>query len=409
MLILSEEDVKAVLTMDTCVEAIEAAYRLYAMGEAVQVPRNELEIFSEGDYSKGIPALQEGTTKDYPMVRHAAQGLPGPYFFSLKTMSGAVPKGGPFPFGCGALRLNVDILSNTRSIDGTLRRQQIPAAPGGRFCGQVHLWRTDNAEPICMMPDSYIEAMRVGATNAIAAKYLARADASTYGLIGSGLQAETQLLGISQVRSLKQVKVWSPTKDHREAFARKWSQTLSLDVTAVSSFDEALENSDMVGAATNSMEPVFRDKSVIRRGAFITVANTFNMSKEFFEACDIRVVHNNRTAWPADRTKLVFTPQEARRFISYWVTESVAKEDPLLKLFQDSWLNKIETERIAWLGDVIVGRVRRTSPGQTAAFINNVGIGLQFAAVGVKVFEKAVAEGVGRQVPTEWFTEEIQG
>ena len=80
-----------------------------------------------------------------------------------------------------------------------------------------------------MMPDSYIEAMRVGATNAIAAKYLAVAGECVYGLIGSGLQAETQLQGMAQVRSLKKVKVWSPTREHREAFAAKWSSVLGLE------------------------------------------------------------------------------------------------------------------------------------------------------------------------------------
>ncbi|MCZ6860975.1 MAG: hypothetical protein O7I42_12000, partial [Alphaproteobacteria bacterium] len=128
MHIFNNEDIKNALTMRASIDALEEAYRQYAAGEAVMVPRNDLETICEGDYSKGLPDPigNDPRQETSPMFRHAMRGLPGPYFFLLKTMSAAVKKGGPIEIGCAALRLNADILSDTDTIDGSLRRQRIP-------------------------------------------------------------------------------------------------------------------------------------------------------------------------------------------------------------------------------------------------------------------------------------------
>jgi ornithine cyclodeaminase/alanine dehydrogenase-like protein (mu-crystallin family) len=60
------------------------------------------------------------------------------------------------------------------------------------------------------------------------------------------------------------------------------------------------------------------------------------------------------------------------------------------------------------IGELIAGTATgRTSPHQTSCFLNLTGIGLQFAAAGAALYRAACAAGRGRQLPTEWFTEDV--
>ena len=85
------------------------------------------------------------------------------------------------------------------------------------------LFDMDTCEILAMMDDHHISTMRVGATSAVASKYLARKDAKVLGLLGSGEQARTQVTAHLSVRPLTKVKVYSPTKENREKFAREMS------------------------------------------------------------------------------------------------------------------------------------------------------------------------------------------
>jgi ornithine cyclodeaminase/alanine dehydrogenase-like protein (mu-crystallin family) len=260
------------------------------------------------------------------------------------------------------------------------------------------------------MPDSYIESFRVGATNSIAAKYLARRDASVYGLLGSGQMAWAQLRGMAKVRRLSLVKVFSPTRENREAFAQKWRGELDLNVQAVESVEEAVTGSDIVGIATNSMVPVVTDPSLLKEGAFITSINAFDLDQKVFEACEIRSFFANKITWPEDRTKNWFTPLDARMQWTQWVSEDMKDTYPLHKKLHHHWANDPTiVEACPWIGDLIAGRVKRENDSERACFINNIGLGLQFAAVGVKAYEAARAQGLGRDLPIDWFTQETHG
>jgi ornithine cyclodeaminase/alanine dehydrogenase-like protein (mu-crystallin family) len=91
----------------------------------------------------------------------------------------------------------------------------------------------------------------------IGAKYLARKNSSRVAVFGSRVHAETQLKAAAAVRTLTQVKVFSPTEVRRRAFAEKMSRELAIEINAASSPEEALEGADIVITATNSRRPVF--------------------------------------------------------------------------------------------------------------------------------------------------------
>ena len=88
--------------------------------------------------------------------------------YALKSMDGVIPK-----FGVGAVRINSDILTFPES-GGQMRRVKMPAAPGDRYVGLVLLFSTHDGAPLLICPDGVMQRMRVGATSAVAAKYMAK-------------------------------------------------------------------------------------------------------------------------------------------------------------------------------------------------------------------------------------------
>jgi ornithine cyclodeaminase/alanine dehydrogenase-like protein (mu-crystallin family) len=100
---------------------------------------------------------------------------------------------------------------------------------------------------LALMDYGVLNSIRVGATAGVAARWLAPEDTATVGLLGSGWQAPTQLSALrAALPALQRVRVFSPTREHREAFARRMSTTLEMQVDAVSSAEEAIREADVV-------------------------------------------------------------------------------------------------------------------------------------------------------------------
>ena len=223
-LILSNEDIEPLLPMDELVPVLEDAYRELAEGRGGNRLRSDI--------------VTPTTLRD--------DGL-----YALKSMDGVIPK-----FGVGAIRINSDILTFPQH-GNEMRRVKVPAAPGNRYVGLVLLFSTHNGEPLAIMPDGVMQRARVGATNAIAAKYLAREDAGTLAVLGSGWQAGAQVTAHDAVRTLDDVRVYSPNKEHRVAFAAEMSEAIGKEVRPCASGEEACKGADMVACATNAVMPVF--------------------------------------------------------------------------------------------------------------------------------------------------------
>src|SRR5207302_3539629 len=92
--------------------------------------------------------------------------------------------------------------------------------------------------------------------------YLARATAHTVGMLGTGWQAGAQLMAICAVREITSVRCFSPNRERCDAFARDMSEKLSIEVTAVSQPEEAINSADVVMCASNSLDPIFFERSI---------------------------------------------------------------------------------------------------------------------------------------------------
>src|ERR1700754_3670761 len=142
-LILSNEEIEQVLVMPDCIDVLEETYLELAEGRGLSRRRS--------DCLAPTPRLDA--------------------VYGLKSMDGVAPS-----LGYSAVRINSDIITWPRS-GSHRRRVKVPAAPNRRYSGLILLFSTANGAPLAIMPDGVVQRMRVGATNGLAAKHMARKDA----------------------------------------------------------------------------------------------------------------------------------------------------------------------------------------------------------------------------------------
>lgn len=353
-LLLSNAEVAELLPMSECLAALEHAYRELAAGRGVN--RRRSDTFSRTSRHDGL--------------------------YSLKSMDGIAPS-----LGVGAVRINSDIVTWPER-SGNVRREKVPAAPGGRWVGLVLLFSSETGEPLAIFPDGYLQRLRVGATNGLAAKYLAREDARTVGLLGSGWQASGQLMSIVAVRSIEKVRCYSTSAENREAFAVRMGRELGVEIEPVASADEALRGADVVLCATNSIEHVLFERYV-EPGMHLSSIKRPEIESAAIRRADRVVVHTHE--------------EKPMQFLAAGVQVPEAGEGKGWDLGAD-----LDFRSLPELKDLVAGSVQgRTNPAQVTCFLNNIGMGFQFAAAGAAVYRKAKEQGAGRELPTEWFTEDV--
>ena len=261
MLILSNEEIESFLTINSCIDALTKAYRSWHGGTAINRPRTDLVLPSPNE--SGVYAFKsmEAGLADPPIV---------------------------------AMRINSDII-RWRQDRGRVLKTKIPAAPGDKYVGLVMLFSTENGEPLAIFPDGVVQRMRVASSSALAARYLARRDASTLALFGSGWQAGSHLPAMCAVRPITRVKVYSPTKTNREAFASAMAQRVSAEVIPVESAEEAARGADIIAATTNSLSRVVNHEWV-RPGIHLTCVRVPELGDETIRKVDRLVIHAHQHA-----------------------------------------------------------------------------------------------------------------
>jgi ornithine cyclodeaminase/alanine dehydrogenase-like protein (mu-crystallin family) len=354
-LILSNDDVEKLLTMPDCVEALEQAYKELAFGRGITRQRSDC----------------------IAPTSHAPDAV-----YGLKSMDGVVPA-----LGVGAIRINSDIVTNPR-IGNTQRRVKVPAAPGNRYVGLVLLFSTANGEPLAIFPDGVLQHIRVGATNGLGVKYMARKDSRVLGLLGSGWQAETQLTAALAVRDIKEVRCYSPTKENREAFATRMSDVTGVDVRPVDHPEDAVRGADIAMCGSNSIDPIFF-KDWIEPGMHLSSIKKPEIDPAAIKAADRVAVHTHDTA-----PILVVAEGAPFQEESKGRAWNAAKD--------------LDFSRFPTIADLIVGRAKgREGEKEVTCFLNNLGLGFQFAAAGAVIYKRAVEQGAGHDLPTDWFTETV--
>jgi ornithine cyclodeaminase/alanine dehydrogenase-like protein (mu-crystallin family) len=364
MLILNNDEIETLLSMDSCIEVLDKAYRQLANGEAVNRPRTDLYL-------------------PFPETS-------GVYVF--KSM-----EAGLFDPKVVALRLNSDVI-RWEDRGGRIVKDKLPKAPGGKWVGLVLLFSAETGEPLAIFPDGVIQAFRVAASSALAARYLARPDVNRLGVFGSGWQARAHVEAFCNVRSFEKVLVFSPTRENRESFALEMANRVGLPVEPCAEAAQVAEQAQVLVAATNTITRVIPPEWV-KPGVHFTCVKTSELGDDTIARADRVVIHTRKIAPENYIAGLGDEKVEAHDPIDFL---TAADKQAVSRPKAPSWIHAPE------LKDVVAGKLAgRTRPDESTCFVNNIGLGVQFAAVGSAVYEDAKTQGLGREIPTEWFLESV--
>jgi len=349
-LMLNNEEIEQALNLKDCLSALERAYLELAAGRAVD--RQTTHVY--------LPhSLPDAT-------------------FSFKSVEGGVRE-----LGVLALRLTSDIVKEEKR-EGSVRLEKLPLAGKGRFLGLVQLFSLETGELLAIMPDGVIQQARVGLTSALGATVLSRKDSRVLGLIGSGGQARAHVRALRLVRPIEQVKVYSPNAERRECFARETERETGLSVKAVGSAEEATRGSDIVCSATSSSRPVL-EAAWLGPGTHYNAIREFEVDEAVFEKADVVAIHT--------------------RFggIEHYLPPGVENLPGVRREKLRDW------SRYPDIGDLLSRKTPgRTSDRELTFFLNNMGTGVQFATLGYSIYRDAREKGLGREVPTDWFLQDIK-
>jgi ornithine cyclodeaminase/alanine dehydrogenase-like protein (mu-crystallin family) len=350
-LILSNQDVQQALTVNECLNVMEESYREQAAGRAVNRPTCHTYLSH---------ALPQST-------------------YSFKSVDGGVGK-----FGVLALRVTSDVVQE-QHVSNSVRLEKLPLAGKGRFVGLVELFSAETGELLAIMPDGLIQQTRVGVTSALGMKFMARKNSKVLGLIGSGGQARAHYRFMTSVMPIEKVKVFSPNAKNRERFAGEMSQETGVPGAAVESAEDAVKDVDVICTATNSSRPVLK-LEWLRPGMHYNSIREFETDLVALDKYDIVAIHTQFGG------------------IMHYQPPGVIEDMPGVRREKPR-----DWSRYPELCDLIAGKARsRTDDNEITFFLNNVGTGVQFAAMGYCAYKGAKAKGLGHEIPTDWFLQDIK-
>lgn len=323
--ILGAEDTRRALPMGETIEAMKHAFGQLSAGTASVPPRSHIDVDDAEGVSLFMPALLADTDD-----------------LALKVVS-------VFP-------------ANIKRGLPTIHALVVVLDP-------------ETGIPIALIEGGTLTAIRTGAGSGAATDLLARSVARRVAILGSGVQARTQLEAVCSVRAIESVSIFSPDSDHSRAFAdetvaKPWAPAT---ITLAENASDAIADADVICTATTSTTPVF-DGSDLKRGAHINAIGSFTPTVQEVESAVV------------ERSLLIVDSREA----------ALAETGDLIIPIQEGRISEDHIQ--AELGDI----VNRDHPGRTDAdqitLYKSVGIAVQDAAAAGLALRRAEQLGLGRLV-----------
>lgn len=321
--LLTEQQVQSLLPMGDLITAMESALARFSAGEVLQPVRTVLTV---------------GPTKAY---------------------FGLMPAYVPNPGSLGAKLVTVFADNPTRQLPSHL--------------AAILLLDPETGSLQALMDGRFITEARTAAVSAVSARFLAKRDASTLAIIGSGVQARSHLEAFAEVRQLKDVRVWSPQARSRDRFVGDMSGHVTATVRATATAEDAVRGADLIVLATASKTPVI-ENAWVGPGAHIVSVG----------ACrpDQREMDPSLVA----RARLYVDSRAAAVVESGDVVMGVAAG-----LFSHSHIR-------GELGELVLGRVEgRAAEGDVTIF-KSLGMAVEDVVAADLVFRRAVETGAGTEL-----------
>jgi len=313
---LNEADVRRLLTMPMAMEAVEEISRKQATGRAILHPRRRFELPSGGGFFH--------------------------YMAAMDTEAGFIA------------------MKQYTYVKGTLR-----------FL--VPLYEIATGALLALIEADFLGQQRTGAASGVATKFLARKDARTAAIIGTGGQAKTQLEAIAAARKLESVRVYGRDPERRKAFCEEMSHRLGIPVHPADSGHEAVRGADIINTATTSAKPVL-DGVDIAEGAHINAIGANHAHKRELDDAAI------------SRAEAIFVDS---------IAQSEQEAGDLIVPFQQQ---PQKWHLVKELHQLVDGQVSgRTSEKQITLFKSN-GIATWDLAVAERIYSLAKQKNLGREL-----------
>ena len=314
-LLLTEADVHSLLTMPIALDAVEAAFQRLGEGKAIVHPRQRLH-------------LQGKSYLHYMAAGDAAGGYMG-----------------------------MKIYTSSRE--------------GLRFV--VPLFHADSGELLALIEADYLGQMRTGAATGLATRLLSRQDASNVGIIGTGLQARSQLEAVAAVRKIGRVLAYGRDAQKRAAFVDEMSARLGMRIEAAESAEEAVRVAEILITATTASQAIVKGEW-LKEGAHVNaIGANFPHKREL-------------DAEAVGRADAIFVDS---------LEQSKAEAGDLIQAFESC---PSRWESVRELAELVAGRIQgRTSHEQITLFKSN-GLAIEDIVTAGRVYELALARGVGTRI-----------
>lgn len=242
---------------------------------------------------------------------------------------------------------------------------------GARFL--VLLYDAESGDMLALIEADRLGQMRTGAASGVATKYMARADATTLGVYGSGWQAESQIMAVCAARKIDSIKIYSRHAEKRDAFARRMATLVRCEVTPCASPEAAAHGCAIIVTATSAREPVLKGEWV-EPGTHLNVVGSNFLSKAEVDVETIR------------RARLIAVDS---------IEQSRIEAGDLMPAIERG---VITWEAVIELGRIVAGRdPGRTNDDDITLFKSN-GIALEDISVALRVYNLARERGIGESV-----------
>jgi ornithine cyclodeaminase/alanine dehydrogenase-like protein (mu-crystallin family) len=226
MLILTRQDIAALLTMDETIAALDAGFRQLAGGQVVMPQRLVTPV-----------APQEGVHLSMPAF---VAGDPGTLTIKIVTVYPHNPA-----------------------------RHGLPAIQG-----KILLHDAATGQLLALLDAEYLTAMRTGAVSGLATRHLARPDAAVVTLFGAGAQAGPQLAAVCAVRPIRQIYVITESSTKDADFCARMASTLGVPCTPMRNVEAAVRAAEIICTATNAETPLF-DGAWLQPGTHINAVGAY--------------------------------------------------------------------------------------------------------------------------------------
>lgn len=318
---LTEEEVRSLLTMDEAIAAVKRAFIDHGMGRT-QMPTKSYLNFSRynGDL-RTMPAYLEG------------QDMAGVKIVNVHPANQEIG----LPSVMALLILN----------------------------------SPETGQPLAVMGATYITSMRTGAAGVLAAHYLARPNSRVVGMIGAGVQARTQLLGLSTRFQIEQVIVFDSFADRARSFKEDVQSLIKCDCVAVAGPEEACD-CDILVTTTPSRSPVVKDKWILPG----THINAFG-------------------ADAAGKQELQSTLLKRAKVVVDALVQAVHSGEINVPISKGIFCQE---DIYGQIGEILAGKKAGRVSDEEITIFDSTGLGIQDVATGHSVYQKALKTGVGSRL-----------